>query len=186
MGVVDLGVELERRGRRGGAAAAQEQPGQHVVVSRGRDVQAGGAGAVHQRVELDRRAVVVGAHAAGARRHPGQDRDVVRARPRRVVRRRLGVDAAAAQLVEKRQLVGAIEAQAVDHDQEYPARQPRRPGILDRRRHPRERRLDLLEIEHERSACEAGLHRADRAEHEQGERRRHHLAGGCGLGRPAP
>ena len=95
----------------------------------------------------------------------------------------LAVDAAAAQLVEERQLVRAIEPQPVDHHEEHAAREPRCVRILDRRRHPRERRFDLLEIEHERRAGQAGLHGADRADHEQGERGRHHLAGRGGLWR---
>jgi hypothetical protein len=174
---VAVEVDLERRAA---ALPAQEQPRQDVVIGRGRDPQPRSAGAVHQRVELDRRRVVVGAHAAGARRHAGEDRDVVGARPARVVRQRLAIDAAPAQVIEERQLVRAIEAQAVDHDQEHAVGEPWRAGILDRRCVMRERGLDLLEVVHERRTGEPGLHRADPAEHQQGERRRDDLASRCG------
>jgi hypothetical protein len=94
------------------------------------------------------------------------------------VRLRLGIDAAPAQLVEERQLERLVQAQPVDDDEEHAAREPRRVRLDDHRRDLRDRRLviRLLEIEHEVRAGQPCLHRADRAEDDERERRSHDLA----------
>ncbi len=91
---------------------------------------------------------------------------------------RVGIDPAPAQLVEERQLVRAIEPQAVDDHQEHAACEPRCMRILDDGIDPRERRLRQLEVEHEPAARARRLHRRQRPDHEQRQGRRDDVAGG--------
>ena len=149
---------------------AQEQAGQGIVVAGVAGGEAGGARAIHQRVELDGAAVAVGADAGRRRRRAGQDRHVVRPRPGRVLRRRLAVDAAAAERGQERQGARDVEPQAVDDHDHHAARQRRRHRRRDHRRRLRERRVRQLEIVHEVGARSTGDDRRPRADHQQRDR----------------